>query len=51
MDGRRSPRSLANELVIEHKCEPDRDAMLAALRVVLGLPGRPTLGGGREDAR
>ena len=31
---------LDNSLEIEHVYEPDRIAMLAALRVVLGLPKR-----------
>lgn len=31
-------RALDNSLPIEHVYEPDREAMLAALRVVLGLP-------------
>jgi hypothetical protein len=31
-------KRLDNSLVIEHVYEPDRDAMLAALRSVLGLP-------------
>ena len=33
-------RGLDNSLEIEHVCEPDRAAMLAALRVLLGLPKR-----------
>jgi hypothetical protein len=33
-------RRLAIQPVIERAYEPDRDAMVAALRVVLGLPRR-----------
>ena len=33
-------KTLDNPFVIEHVYEPDRDAMVAALRVVLGLPKR-----------
>ena len=32
---------LANTLVVERTYAPDRKAMLAALRVVLGLPSAP----------
>ncbi len=32
------PGRLARPLRIERACDPDREAMLAALRVALGLP-------------
>ena len=35
---------LADELEVERTYVPDRKAMLAALRVVLGLPKRPLAG-------
>ena len=31
-------RRLAKRLDMERSCDPDRDSMLAALRVALGLP-------------
>ena len=34
-------RGLAKTLVIERICQPDGTAMVAALRVVLGLPKTP----------
>jgi hypothetical protein len=34
-------RGLANSLAIERRYTPDRNAMLGALRVVLGLPKAP----------
>lgn len=34
-------KGLANCLVVERSYTPDREAMLAALRVVLGLPKTP----------
>jgi len=37
----RHDRRLANPLPIERTWSQDHDAMLAALRVVLGLPRRP----------
>ena len=33
-------KPLDNPFAIEHVYKPDRDAMLAALRIVLGLPKR-----------
>ncbi len=35
---RGKPGRLARPLELERTCTPDREAMLAALRVVLGLP-------------
>ncbi len=35
------PVRLAEALVVECEWHPDRQAMLAALRVVLGLPPKP----------
>ena len=35
------PKGLANSLAIERYYAPDRNAMLAALRIVLGLPKVP----------
>ncbi len=37
---KRKAEGLANSLQVERHCNPDRNAMLAALRVVLGLPKR-----------
>ena len=37
-DARRWARGLANAPVVERVYDPDREAMIAALRVVLGLP-------------
>ena len=40
---------LANPIRVERNYRPDRKAMLAALRVVLGLP-KPLPGSGRRDS-
>lgn len=42
-----APRRLANPLAIERSWTPDRDAMLAAMRVVLDLPHQLPDGGQR----
>ena len=39
-----SKRALDNRPKIERSCVPDEGAMLAALRVVLGLPKQPSFG-------
>ena len=38
---KKGAKRLANTLVVERTYTPDRTAMLAALRVVLGLPKAP----------
>lgn len=43
-------RQLA-ELAVERRYEPDRAAMLAALRIVLRLPARIDEGGAGDDER
>lgn len=45
---RDTPRKLANRPKFERHYSADREAMLAALRIVLGLPRKPTLLG-QED--
>jgi hypothetical protein len=43
------PRDLAKQLPVERTWVPDREAMLAALRVVLDLPAQlPSPAGGGE---
>ena len=38
---KRETEGLANTLAVERNYQPDREAMLAALRVLLGLPKVP----------
>ncbi len=38
---KRKAEGLANTLAVERNYQPDREAMLAALRVILGLPKVP----------
>lgn len=38
---KRETEGLANTLAVERNYQPDREAMLAALRVLLGLPKTP----------
>jgi hypothetical protein len=41
---KKGAKRLANTLAAERTYTPDREAMRAALRVVLGLPKRPSFG-------
>ena len=41
MDRANAKKGLANTLAVERTYTPDRESMLAALRVVLGLPKAP----------
>jgi len=43
-DASRRRKGLAKSLAVERVYTPDREAMRAALRVVLGLPKRPSFG-------